>query len=55
MTRLKTNQPMVTYKNKKEAHHSWANGIVFKKGREGKADTIAFHPYTRIGFKFGEI
>jgi len=47
-----TNQPMITSKNRMETHHSWAKGVVRKKGRNGNADTIAFHPYTRIGFKF---
>ena len=51
--KTETNQPMVTSKNRFEAHHSWAKGVVRKKGKNGNADTIAFHPYTRIGFKFG--
>lgn len=41
----KTNQPMVTHKNKDE-HYSWAKGVEI----EGR---IEYHPYTNKSFKFG--
>ena len=44
---IKVNKPMSKIINR-HSHHPWAKG--FKQGNK-----VIYHPYTRIGFEFGDI